>query len=251
MKAVVLAAGKGTRMGELTTEIPKPMLQVEGMPLLEHIVRGTLGAGVEAIHLIVGWKEEVIRGHFGDGSPWNTSITYSTQTVRDGTGRAPELAREFVGEDTFLLTYGDILVRKSTYRRMADRYAGGDLDAVLAVVRGEDVAKGGLCFFDRNRHLSRLVEKPGPEEMESLGREGWIREGEPLHYNAGVYLFGPSLFDHTAQLRKSPRGEYELTDAISMMVEAGERIAGMEIEGRWADVRDPGVLAGLQARPSD
>ena len=78
-----------------------------------------------------------------------------------------------------------------------------------------------------------------------LRAEGWIKDGEPVWYNAGIYIFQPVVFDHTAGLQKSPRGEYELTDAIETMIDAGELVAGAKIEGRWVDVRDPDVLESL------
>ncbi|MBI3415718.1 MAG: nucleotidyltransferase family protein, partial [Verrucomicrobia bacterium] len=83
-------------------------------------------------------------------------------------------------------------------------------------------------------------------QVEQLQREGWLKPGEPVWYNAGIYIFRPVLFEFTARLGKSPRGEYELTDTISALVAAGHRIAGLEIVGRWVDVRDPEVLAALE-----
>jgi UDP-N-acetylglucosamine diphosphorylase / glucose-1-phosphate thymidylyltransferase / UDP-N-acetylgalactosamine diphosphorylase / glucosamine-1-phosphate N-acetyltransferase / galactosamine-1-phosphate N-acetyltransferase len=246
MKAVILAAGKGTRMGDLTDEMPKPMLRVQGRPILEHILSGLLAAGVSEVCLITGWRAEVIESHFGDGSAFGVRIDYARQTVQDGTGKAPELARAFVGCDPFLLTYGDILVKPDTYQRMLRRFAEADFSGLLTVTEGEDVSKGGLNFFDDAFRLTRLVEKPGPAEIERLRADGWLKPGQPVWYNAGIYLFQPVVFEFTARLQKSPRGEYELTDAISAMVEAGHRIAGLQIQGRWVDVRDPGVLASLQ-----
>jgi UTP-glucose-1-phosphate uridylyltransferase len=100
-------------------------------------------------------------------------------------------------------------------------------------------------FFDESFFLKRLVEKPTQEQLDKLRREGWLKPGGPVWYNAGIYLFEPTLFEFTARLQKSPRGEYELTDAVSGMIEAGHQLAGLEIEGRWVDVRDPGVLGQL------
>jgi UTP-glucose-1-phosphate uridylyltransferase len=108
------------------------------------------------------------------------------------------------------------------------------------------VTKGGILCFDSAFCLTRVIEKPKPEQVEQLRREGLLKPGQPVWYNAGVYLFRPALFTYTARLQKSPRGEYELTDAISALVEAGHRIAGLEIQGRWVDVRDPEVLARLE-----
>jgi len=247
MKAVILAAGKGTRMKELTNEVPKPMLKVQGKPILEHIIQGIAGAGIREIFIVTGFRAEVVEGYFGDGSKWNARIAYGRQTVQDGTGKAPELAKEFIGSSDFLLTYGDILVKPETYQQMIQRFQAGRFAGVITVTPGEDVTKGGLNFFDENFCLKRLVEKPPAEQLEQLRREGWLKPNEPVWYNAGIYIFTPSIFEFTARLQKSPRGEYELTDAISAVITAGHKLAGLKIQGRWVDVRDPQTLAKLEA----
>ncbi len=246
MKAVILAAGKGTRMRELTNEVPKPMLKVQGKPILEHIVEGVVSAGIREIFIVTGFRAEAIEAHFSSGSRWNAHIEFGRQTVQDGTGKAPEPAKEFVGHSPFLLTYGDILVKPETYSLMVHRYNEGYFSGLITVTRGEDVTKGGLNFFDNQFCLKRLVEKPSPQQLEQLRREGWLKPHEPIWYNAGIYIFKPLLFEFTARLEKSPRGEYELTDAISAMVTAHHMLAGLEIQGRWVDVRDPEVLKALE-----
>ena len=246
MKAVILAAGKGTRMKELTDAVPKPMLKVQGKPVLEHILGGLIVAGLREFCIITGWRAEVIESHFGDGERLGVKISYTRQVVQDGTGKAPELAKDFVGTDDFLLTYGDILVKPETYQQMLKRFGEGRFSGLLTVTAGEDVTKGGLNFFDDQFCLKRLIEKPGAAQLDQLRAEGWLKAGQPVWYNAGIYIFRAVLFDFTAKLHKSPRGEYELTDAISAMAAAGHRIAGLEIKDRWVDVRDPEVLAALE-----
>ena len=247
MKAVILAAGKGTRMRELTNELPKPMLRVQDKPILEHIVAGVVAAGVREIFIVTGWRADVIEAHFGDGKKFGATISFGRQLVQDGTGKAPELAKDFIGESPFLLTYGDILVPPETYPQMIRRFEEGAFAGVITVTPGEDVTQGGLNFFDEQFCLNRLVEKPSPEQLAELRREGWLKPGVPAWYNAGIYIFQPAIFDFTARLQKSPRGEYELTDAISATIAAGQKLAGLEIKGRWVDVRDPETLAKLEA----
>jgi dTDP-glucose pyrophosphorylase len=247
MKAVILAAGKGTRMKELTNEVPKPMLKVQGKPILEHILQGICATGIREIFIVTGFRAEVIESHFGDGSKWNARITYGRQLVQDGTGKAPELAKESTGSSPFLLTYGDILVKPETYQQMVRRFQEGKFAGVITVTPGEDVTKGGLNFFDEKFCLKRLVEKPSAQQLEQLRQEGWLKPNEPVWYNAGIYIFTPSLFEFTARLQKSPRGEYELTDAVNALLVAGHKLAGLEIQGRWVDVRDPQTLAKLEA----
>jgi NDP-sugar pyrophosphorylase family protein len=259
MKAVILAAGKGTRMRELTSELPKPMLHVEGKPILEHIVAAIVANGIRDIFIVTGFRAEVVENYFGDGSRWKARIAYGRQLVQDGTGKAPELAKEFIGASPFLMTYGDILVKPKllksslldsmteTYQQMIHRFNEGYFSGVITVTRGEDVGKGGLNFFDEQFCLKRIVEKPKPEQLDQLRREGWIKSGDPVWYNAGIYVFKPSLFEFTAKLKKTPRGEYELPDAVNALLAAHHKIAGLEIQGRWVDVRDPEVLAKLDS----
>ena len=246
MRAVILAAGKGTRMKGLTQGLPKPMLHVQGKPILEHIVEGLKSAGIRDMFIVTGWRAEVIEGYFGDGRKWGLRVEYGRQVVQDGTGKAPELARAFVGSDVFLLTYGDILVKPETYQEMVKRFGEERFSGLVTVTGSEDVTKGGLNFFDESFCLTRLVEKPTAAQIEALRREGWLKAGQTAWYNAGIYIFQPVVFEFTARLQKSPRGEYELTDALNALVAAGHRIAGMKIAGRWVDVRDPEVLAELE-----
>lgn len=231
--AVLLAAGRGTRMRELTAEIPKPMLQVRGKPVLQHIVEGLSGAGVQKFLVVVGWRADVVKSHFGDGSALGVQIEYVTQVVQDGTGRVVDLARPFVCDAPFVLSYGDILVDPANYARLVA--LDPDVAAKVSVKRNEDVSKGGAVFVNERFELIDLREKPQPGEPTSP----W--------YNAGVYAFRPSIFEWTSKLERSPRGEYELTDAIRSLAHSGAKVQALELTGDWADVRDPEVLAQLNA----
>lgn len=234
-------------MRELTQDLPKPMLRVQGRPILELILEGLISAGIREVFVVTGHRAEVIEDYLGDGRRWGIRIECGRQVVQDGTGRAPEVARQFVGSDTFLLTYGDILVRPETYPQMLRRFAEGDFAGLLTVTAGEDVTKGAIAFFDEAFCLTRLIEKPSPAQLDQMRIQGWLKPGDPVWYNAGIYIFRPMVYEFIARLQKSPRGEYELTDALAAMAAAGHRIAGMPIAGRWVDVRDPEVLAALEA----
>ena len=243
MKAVILAAGKGTRMRDLTNALPKPMLKVKEKPILQHILEGLKSANIHDAFIVTGYRAETIEDYFGNGEQVGMRIAYGRQVVQDGTGKAPELTREFVGTDAFLLTYGDILVESGTYAQMVRRFNDGPYSGVITVTGSEDVTKGGLNIFDEKFCLTRLLEKPSKEEVSRLHKAGLIKTA---WYNAGIYIFRPALFEFTAKLEKSARGEYELTDAVNQMVQAGHKIAGLQIAGRWVDVRDPEVLAALE-----
>ncbi len=230
-KAVILAAGRGTRMRELTAKLPKPMIEVHGKPVLQHIVEGLRDANIRQLLVVVGYYAEAVQEFFGNGSRYNTFIHYITQTVQDGTGRVVDLARDFVANRPFVLAYGDILVDPANYKQLVD--LPNDIEAILTVTRGEDVTKGGAVFLSTEMDLVDLREKPKPGEPTSP----W--------YNAGLYAFRPGIFDFTANLKPSPRGEYELTDAIRELAHSGKKVKALELTGKWADVRDPEILARL------
>jgi dTDP-glucose pyrophosphorylase len=230
-KAVILAAGRGTRMRELTSELPKPMIAVRGKPILLHIVEGLRDAGVTEFLIVVGYRGNVVQDFFRDGSRLNVGINYETQVVQDGTGKVVELGRAFVGTDAFILSYGDILIDPLNYRRLVRLDA--DTEAIVSVKRDEDVSKGGAVFVNADFELIDLREKPKPGELTSP----W--------YNAGVYAFRPSILEYIAGLQRSPRGEFELTDAIRDLARSGKKVRALELTGDWADVRDPEILANL------
>ncbi len=229
-KAVLLAAGKGTRMKELTNDLPKPMLEVHGKPILLHIIEGLKAAGVAEFCIVVGYRADVVRDFFGDGSRFGVRMEYVTQVVQDGTGRVVELAKEFAGADAFVLSYGDILIDAANYERLV---ALGDAQGLVSVKHNEgEIAKGGCVVVNERFELTDLIEKPAGKAPSP-----W--------YNAGVYAFRPSIFEFTAKLKLSPRGEYELTDAIRDLAQSGSVVQVVELAGDWADVRDPEVLAAL------
>src|SRR5438128_682876 len=108
-KAVILAAGRGTRLGALTANCPKPMIPVAGKPVLEWIVEGLRSAGLDEFLLVIGYRGDTIRNHFGHGLALGARISYVTQPAPNGTGAALALGREFASEEPILSAYGDIL----------------------------------------------------------------------------------------------------------------------------------------------
>jgi dTDP-glucose pyrophosphorylase len=233
-KAVILAAGRGKRMGGLTLTMPKPMVEVSGKPVLSYIVEGLRDAGIQKLLIVVGYRKEVVMDRFGDGSALGVKIDYREQITQDGTGKVVELAKEFCGPDPFVLSYGDILVDPSSYLLLTEP---GDAELLLTVRHTDDASKGGAVYVNEKFEVTDIREKQRTEEAKT----SW--------YNAGVYTFKSTIFSYVAGLEKSPRGEYELTDAIRATARDGKKVKAVEIKGFWADVRDAEILTALNINP--
>src|SRR5436305_2897218 len=132
-QAVLLAAGRGTRMRELTADLPKPMIEVRGKPVLQYIVEGLRDAGVRRFLIVVGYRADMVQNFFGGGSRFKIDIEYTTQEKQDGTGRVVDLAKGFAENSPFVLAYGDILVDPGNYKRVVD--LAEDVEAVISVTR--------------------------------------------------------------------------------------------------------------------
>lgn len=231
---VILAAGRGTRMKNLTEAIPKPMLPVAGRPLLEYILEALRAAGLRRAVVITGYQAEQVERHFGDGSRLGMSIRYRCQVVQDGTARALLLAREEIGERPFLLAWGDILTERSNYPELLRQFVDSGADALLAVNWVDDPSRGAAVTVTADDRIERIVEKPPP----GTANTHW--------HNAGIGVFRPIVFDYLAAVRASPRGEYEIPDALSAMIGDGLAVRAFRLRGFWADVGTPEDLARVE-----
>ncbi|HYO81267.1 MAG TPA: sugar phosphate nucleotidyltransferase [Bryobacteraceae bacterium] len=222
-KAIVLAAGRGTRMGTLTADLPNPMLPVDGRPMLEHILERLSKAGIRRVLLVVGYRRETIIEHFAGYEALD--IEYAVQETPTGTGSAVALGREFAGSDPCLLTFGDIICEPTDYAGLVNMFAECS-HGVLGAKHVDDPWQGAAIYEERGI-IQRIVEKPA-------------RGTSSTHWNsAGLYVFAPVLFRYLDRLQMSPRGEYELTSAIADMIADGQKLRLYALEGRWRDVGRP------------
>ncbi len=144
----VLCGGFGTRLGELTRDIPKPMIDVGGRPYLERVLQAFADCGLREFVLLTGYKHEVIEQHFGDGSRFGFKIRYSRETEPLGTGGALREARALLGE-RFILTFGDVL-RRFDYDRFVQQHQGNCLAVYPRVTIGNtEVEDGRAVRFDK------------------------------------------------------------------------------------------------------
>ncbi len=229
-KAVILAAGRGTRMGDMTAGIPKPMIPVHGRPILEYVLDGLASIGIERFLIVVGYQREIILDYFRE---WPVPIEFRVQDPIDGTGSAAKLAREFASDEPFLFTFGDILCKPAAYSRCAQVIA--DHPATKAVIGVKDVDDPwrGAAVYVEQGVITRIVEKPPP----GTSTTRWN--------SAGLFAFTPQIFAYLDRLQPSIRNEYEVTSAFEMMLADGLELRISPIEGAWRDIGFPSDLDEL------
>ncbi|WP_137284504.1 sugar phosphate nucleotidyltransferase [Halorussus salinisoli] len=221
--AVVLAAGEGTRLRPLTRNRPKPMLPAADRPILEHVFDALIGAGVERLHVVVGYKRDRVQDHFGP-TYRNVPVNYVAQDKQLGSGHALLQAREAVDdEDGFLVVNGDQVIERQMVADVLDAFEETDGSATLAVTEQADVSHYGAVVMDDD-HVVELIEKPETDEYRLL--------------NAGVYAFAPSIFE---AIEETPRvhGELALTDTLVRLIDREATVRGVVTEELWEDATYP------------
>jgi dTDP-glucose pyrophosphorylase len=232
-RGVILAAGRGSRLGELTRDVPKPLLSVAGRPVIVHVLDGMLAAGIRDLAIVIGYRGDQIEEELGNGAAVGASIEYFRQEHLDGSARAVALARDFVGDAPFAFTWADILVRPENMARVVR--ASSLTGAAIAVNRVDDPATGAAVYVDNpdgDGYVERIVEKPAPGSSTT-----------PWN-NAGLGVLPPAIWPLIEALTPSPRGEYELPNAIAALVESGAPVRAVPIDGPWFDI---GTLESLAA----
>jgi len=224
MKAVVLAAGKGTRLRPLTDETPKALVDVAGRPLLDHVLEQLVGLGISEFVVIVGYRKQQIIDRYGDefrGVP----ITYAHQREQLGLAHALLQARPYIDDD-FALMLGDNVFR-ANLADVVERQRSGDVDAAFLVeeVPLDEAERYGVCETNGHGEIVEVVEKP---------------EDPPSNMvMTGFYTFSPAIFHACQLVQPSDRGEYELPDTIDLLLESGRTIEAIPMDGWRVDVGYP------------
>jgi NDP-sugar pyrophosphorylase family protein len=227
MTAVLLAAGRGKRLGDPTAHLPKPLLDIAGAPLISHIVDALAGAGLANFIVVTGYLSEQIEQWAKTHSRDNPGIKITTvrQPELNGTGGAMLAAKTHLGGETrFVFGWGDILMDVANYPRFVHHARDDNYDLQLAVNRVKDPFRGAAVYVSKDMQVERLDEKPEP----GTAKTEWN--------NAGLFATGPMIFDYLARLEVSPRGELELPAAIAQMIADGRVVRAVDMRGFWSDV---------------
>jgi len=226
VKAVILAAGEGSRMRPLTYNRLKVMLPIANKPILEHLIIEAIEAGINKFIFVVGYHDEQIRKYFGRGKKWGIEIEYVTQRKRMGTADAIKNVKPLV-DGKFLVINGDVIVSGEDIARMI-----ANNDNTIGIKEVGIVNGLGVVELDGNqlKNIYEKIDKP-PSNMA----------------NTGMYLFNKDIFDFIDRTPKSIRGEHEITGTMQLMLEQGQSINCQRID-YWLECSYPwDLLAANEA----
>lgn len=224
MKALILAAGEGTRLRPLTSNIPKPLLTVAGRPYLAHLVQALKDAGIREQYILVGWKSNRVKEFFGDGQQMGVELTYLEQKERLGTANAVGVAEGHIDDD-FVCVNGDVVMAPESVIELVSAFVK-DHQPFIGAVEVPDPQRFGVIEL-KDGKLVRIVEKPANPPSRLI--------------NGGLFGLPPEVFGYIARTQRSPRGEFEFTDTLNMMVSDMD-VQVQRINGEWMDVGYPWEL---------
>ena len=225
---ILLVGGFGTRLKPLTSESPKPMLPVAGLPVTEHQILAAQKAGIHTLVLATSYLSEVFTPYFGDGSQWGMKILYAVEKEPLGTGGAIRNAAQLldlenIGDEPIVIFNGDVLSRHSIANQISFHQSKG-ADATLHLIEVEDARAFGCVPTDEEGRVTAFLEKMDNPVTNSI--------------NAGCYVFHPSVLD------RIPLGEVVSIEreTFPALVESGRPVFGYKEQAYWLDVGTPAAL---------
>jgi glucose-1-phosphate thymidylyltransferase len=224
MKAVVLAAGQGTRLRPLTEDKPKALVEVAGRPILSHCFDRLLELDIDELLVVVGYKKEKLIEYYGDAYE-GIPITYAHQREPNGLAHALLTVEEHIDDD-FALMLGDN-VFEANLADVINRQREARADAAFLVeeVPYEDASRYGVCDTNDYGEIVEVVEKPDEPPSNLV--------------MTGFYTFTPEIFHACHLVQPSDRGEYELSDAVDLLIQSGRTIDAIRMDGWRIDVGYP------------
>jgi glucose-1-phosphate thymidylyltransferase len=234
MRGLILSGGKGTRLRPLTHTSAKQLVPVANKPILFYGIEDMVAAGIKRIGIVVGETADEIMAAAGDGSRWGAEITYIPQDAPRGLAHCVLIARDYLGDDDFVVYLGDNMLQQNLDGLVtafeAERAAAPDeLVAQLLLAHVEDPRQSGVAVLGPDGEVVQLIEKPQdpPSDLAI----------------AGVYLFGPRIHDAVRAIEPSARGELEITDLNRIYLEQGRLF--VEVLPRGSAWLDTGTFDSL------
>ncbi len=224
MKGLILSGGKGTRLYPLTYTRAKQLIPVANKPVLVRVIETIRDAGVTEIGVVIGQTGPEIREALNDGSRWGVNITYIPQDSPDGLAHAVKISHDFLGDDRFVMFLGDNVIQGGISGLITD-FANNDWNSQIVLKAVENPSSYGVAKLRPDHSIEQLIEKPkDPPSNLAL---------------VGIYMFDHHIFEAVNAIAPSARGEYEITDAIQWLINAGYSVYPHVHQGWWIDTGKP------------
>ncbi len=229
MKAIILAAGQGTRLRPVTLTMPKPLVPVANKALIVYAIEILKNSGLTHIGVVVNDLDSPICSQLGDGKAHGVELEYIVQAEQLGLAHAVNLGRDFIGEEDFCMFLGDNVFQDSM-EELFTTFQNSDAEAAVALGEVPDPSRFGIADLSQGPdRIVRVVEKPKENPPSNLAI-------------AGVYLFRKSIFEAIANIKPSWRNELEITDAIQWLIARGDRVYPYKLKGWWMDAGKPDAI---------
>ncbi|MEM6283203.1 MAG: glucose-1-phosphate thymidylyltransferase [Chloroflexota bacterium] len=226
MKAIILAAGIGSRLRPVTLTTPKPLVPVANRPLIAYALEMIREAGMDEVGIVVNSMESAVVKRIGDGEKLGVKVTYIVQEQQLGLAHAVSLCQDFIADDTaFAMFLGDNIFQDKMEKLLRE-FESSNWEAAIALGEVPDPERFGVGVIGEDGSITELLEKPNPAPS------NWAV--------AGVYLFRTlSIFDAISKIKPSARGELEITDAIDRVIKSGKPVQAYKLDGWWIDAGKP------------
>src|SRR3972149_3794470 len=224
MKGIILHGGHGTRLRPLTHTGPKQLLAIANRPMSQYALEDLHQAGITDIAIIIGnVYPDKVKEFYGDGKTFGVKITYIFQDKPKGISHAIRLCKDFIGKEKFVVYLGDNVLRAGlvTYTK---KFVSSKADAMILLCKVDDPSRFGIAELD-GKKIKKIIEKPKNPQSDLAV--------------IGVYFLTPKIFDIISRLKPSWRNELEITEALQMMMDEGQKITYDTVTGWWKDTGTP------------
>jgi len=219
VKALILSGGAGSRLRPITHTQAKQLIPVANKPILFYCLEAMRDAGIREVGIVVGGTADEVRAAVGDGTPWGLSVTYLPQEAPLGLAHAVKIAREFIGDDDFVMYLGDNVLLEGV-AGFVKEFEAHRPNAQIFLAKVPEPERFGVAVVEGDRAV-RLVEKP-KEHISDLAL-------------VGVYIFDSTVFEAVDAIEPSDRNELEITDAIQFLIDSGRTVRIHMVTEWWKD----------------
>jgi glucose-1-phosphate thymidylyltransferase len=223
LKALIASGGRGTRLRPITHTQNKHLIPIANKPILYYAIEAAVEAGIKEIGIVHNSDSSEVPDYIGDGKKWGVKITYIPQEKPGGLAQVVQLAEKFIGDEKFVFYLGDNML-VGGIKRFVEEFDKSNCNCYLTLAKVKDPERFGVPEI-RDGRIIRVDEKP--------------KTPRSNYAVAGIYLYDHNIFEAVRSLKPSQRGELEISDAHTLLIERGLKVGYTEITGWWKDTGKP------------